>query len=92
VPNFARIAAPLTDLTKAENAPAGTPLPWGLKQQTSFETLKQGLRPAPVLAVPDSQGLLTLQTVASEVGVGAVVVVVVVVGRFRDLHQPLCLP
>jgi hypothetical protein len=61
LPDFARIAAPLTDLTKAENAPAGRPLPWGLKQQTSFKSLKQALCSAPSQAVPDSQGLFTLQ-------------------------------
>jgi transposase InsO family protein len=72
VPGFAKTAAPLTDLTKAEIAQSGRPLPWGLKQREAFEMLKQALCTAPVLAVARTSGPFILQTDASEVGVGAV--------------------
>jgi hypothetical protein len=72
VPGFAKTAAPLTDLTKAEIAQSGRPLPWGLKQQEAFEMLKQVLCTAPVLAVVETSGSFILQTDASEVGIVAV--------------------
>jgi hypothetical protein len=44
VPEFARIAAPLTDLTKKANT-----FSWGSSQETSFNNLKEALLQAPVL-------------------------------------------
>jgi Reverse transcriptase (RNA-dependent DNA polymerase) len=38
VPQFARLAAPLTDLTKKTN-----PFSWGSSQETSFNNLKNGI-------------------------------------------------
>jgi hypothetical protein len=72
VPGFVKTAAPLTDLTKAEIAHSGRPLPWGLKQQEAFKMLKQVLCTAPVLAVAETSGSSILQTDATELGIGAV--------------------
>ena len=69
VPNFAAIACPLTDLTKA-----GRPkeVEWGESQQNAFETLKSRLGEAPILHLPDPHKPFVLRTDASDVGVGAV--------------------
>ena len=50
VPNFAAIAAPLTDLTRK-----GTPnqLEWGVAQDSAFRTLRYFVGHPPVLQLPD---------------------------------------
>jgi hypothetical protein len=48
VPQFARIAAPPTDLTKKTN-----PFSWGSSQDKSFNNLKAALLKAPVLRCAD---------------------------------------
>ncbi|XP_021975456.1 uncharacterized mitochondrial protein AtMg00860-like [Helianthus annuus] len=48
IENFSRIATPLTTLTR-KNVKFG----WGPKQKESFEILKQKLRNAPVLTLPE---------------------------------------
>ncbi|RCN44983.1 hypothetical protein ANCCAN_09027 [Ancylostoma caninum] len=48
IPNFAKIANPLTGLTRKENKR----LVWRTEQQMAFEELKQKLISAPVLAAP----------------------------------------
>jgi len=69
VPNYATIAAPLTDLTRG-----GTPnmIPWGETQQQAFQTLKEVLCSEPVLRLPDVQRPFIVRTDASDVGLGKV--------------------
>ena len=68
-PNYATIAAPLTDLMKRcapNQVISGDP------QEIDFATLKQHLTSYPVLKLPDLTNRVVLQTETSDVGVGAV--------------------
>nr|XP_025035341.1 uncharacterized protein LOC112544063 [Pelodiscus sinensis] len=69
IPNFSSLAAPLTDLTRK-----GQPerVRWTPTCEGAFRELKDRLVSAPVLAQPDFNKPFTLQTDASEVGLGAV--------------------
>lgn len=69
IPNYATIAAPLTDLTKK-----GSPnkVQWGDPQQKAFESLKCHLTNRPILRLPDLTKDFILRTDASDLGVGAV--------------------
>lgn len=69
IPNYATIAAPLTDLTKK-----GCPnkVEWGDSQQKAFESLKCHLMNRPILRLPDMTKDFILRTDASDQGVGAV--------------------
>lgn len=67
VPEFSRIAFPLTSMLKK-----GKRWQWGPEQQQSFEELKEKLTEAPVLACPDFTRQFILQTDASDIGLGAV--------------------
>ena len=69
IPNFAAIAAPITDLTKK-----GQPnkVQWTDAQESAFSTLKQRLASAPILRLPDPNKPYVLRTDASNVGLGAV--------------------
>ena len=67
VDNFSETAAPLYALTK-KNAR----FDWNLTCQISFEKLKSSLVNAPVLGLPGDEGLLILDTDASEHGIGAI--------------------
>ena len=67
IPNFATVAAPLTDLTKK-----GSKFVWATPQQSAFSTLKRYLCSAPVLSYPHLDKEFVLQTDASDCGLGAV--------------------
>ncbi|MEL7520689.1 MAG: RNase H-like domain-containing protein, partial [Cyanobacteria bacterium J06553_1] len=67
VKDFAKIALPLSNLTKKDK-----PFAWDLKCQLAFETLKKCLTEAPILVKPDMSKPFTLITDASDVSVGAV--------------------
>ena len=67
IPNFATIAQPLTDLTKAHAR-----FTWGDAEQKAFEALRTALVGQPVLAFPRQDRPFTLTTDASNVGLGAV--------------------
>jgi len=69
VPNFAAIAAPLTDLTK-KGAP--DKLIWTDVQEQAFQTLKRHICVQPVLCLPDMSKPFILQTDASADGIGAI--------------------
>ncbi|KAJ8027088.1 hypothetical protein HOLleu_32126 [Holothuria leucospilota] len=69
IPNFAAIAAPLTDLTKSRGPKQ---VEWGEAQQNAFDTLKLRLSSSPILHLPDAQKTFIQRTDASDVGVGAV--------------------
>ena len=69
IPQFAEIAAPLTDLTckgKPQN------VEWMEKQESAFQKLKDHLTTMPVLQVADPSRPYILQTDASDRGLGAV--------------------
>lgn len=67
VHHYAIIARPLSDLLKK-----GALFVWTPAHDEAFSALKQALVSAPVLALPDFSKKFQLQTDASELGVGAV--------------------
>lgn len=69
VPNFAAIAVPLTDLTR-KGAP--NQIEWGPAQERAFQTLKSVICNPPVLRLANLAQPFILQTDASSVGVGAI--------------------
>ena len=69
IAHFSEIATPLTDLTK-KNAP--NQVRWTDACESAFQTLKTALCSEPVLKSPDFGRPFTLQTDASDRGIGAV--------------------
>ncbi len=69
VPDFASIATPLTDLLKKKQPER---VVWTQQCEEAFTLLKEKLVHPPVLKVPDVHKPFTLQTDASDVGLGAV--------------------
>ncbi|GJP47589.1 hypothetical protein CLOM_g6771 [Closterium sp. NIES-68] len=67
VPQYAKIAAPLTNLLKKN-----TPYKWERKHQEAVEQLKQALTSAPVLILPDPERDYVIEADASDQAVGAV--------------------
>ncbi|KAG7556907.1 Zinc finger CCHC-type superfamily, partial [Arabidopsis suecica] len=67
VRDFSTVAAPLTAVIK-KNAPFS----WGTAQDTAFNTLKDRLTHAPVLALPDFEEMFEVECDASGLGIGAV--------------------
>ena len=67
VQNFARIASPLTKLTKK-----GVPFRWNDACEASFHNLKERLVTAPVLSVPDSSEGYVIYSDASMKGLRCV--------------------
>lgn len=67
VKNFGIIAKPLTELLKK-----GVPFHWTELQANSFDTLKVALTTAPVLALHDFTKPFRIETDASGIGIGAV--------------------
>ena len=66
VPNFAGIAAPLTNLTRKD-----TPFVWTKTHQEAFEDLKMKLMSMPVLRNPDYSRPFEVHTDASQIAIGA---------------------
>lgn len=71
IPNFASIAAPLTDLTRG-TGPKKRSITWTQECQTAFDKIKMLLTSAPVLELPDMSKPFRIETDASDFGVGAV--------------------
>ena len=69
IPNYASIAAPLTDLTRKLQPNL---VQWTPSAQTAFQQLKSILCAEPVLQTPDFSKRFIVQTDASDRGVGAV--------------------
>ena len=71
IPNFATIAAPLTDLTRG-NGIKKRPVVWTDACQKSFDKLKELLASSPVLQVVDMDKPFRIEVDASDRGCGAV--------------------
>lgn len=69
IPNFASVAAPLTDLTR-KNQPKK--VDWGEVQDIAFQQLKKHLMNYPISGLPDWNSEFVLQTDASNYGARAV--------------------
>ncbi|GJP50730.1 hypothetical protein CLOM_g9899, partial [Closterium sp. NIES-68] len=67
VPQYAKLAAPLTNLLKKN-----TPYKWETKHQEAVEQLKQALTSARVLILPDPERDYVIEADASDQAVGAV--------------------
>ena len=67
IPNYATIAEPITRLTKKNQK-----FEWLEEQQHEFELLKAMIMLAPTLQRPDPNSPFVVQTDASDVGLGAV--------------------
>jgi len=69
VPNFAAIAAPLTDLSRK-----GCPnkVNWDANQEHAYQTLRKYLSSDPILKTPNFNHSFILQTDASDTGIGGV--------------------
>lgn len=67
IKNYGMISKPLTELLKKN-----VPFIWTITAQTAFQTLKNALTQAPVWALPNFQQPIVLETDASDVGIGAV--------------------
>ena len=69
IPNFAALAAPLSDLTRK-----GQPnkVEWGEAQEKAYLNIKALLTREPILRLPDPEKTYFLRTDASDEGIGAV--------------------
>jgi hypothetical protein len=76
IENFSFIAASLHALTSVKNT-----FQWGGKQQKSFNTLKEKISIAPVLALPNIQHPFKIETYASGYAMGAVLM---------QYRKPIC--
>lgn len=80
IPDFATIAAPLTQLTKKNARFVWTP-----DHAEAFRKLKEFLITTPILSPPDFTKTFTLQTDASAYGIGAVLT-----QEFEDGERVIC--
>ena len=69
VPNFAVVAAPLTDATKKGNP---NEIIWNDGRERAFQELKKRISEPPMFRLPDVTRVFILQTDASHMGIGAV--------------------
>lgn len=68
VANYAVIAALLTDLMKKDS------FEWGPTTSDAFDALKTAMTSAPVLSLPDFMKTFCIETDASDVGIGTVLI------------------
>ncbi|XP_076917513.1 uncharacterized protein LOC143577615 [Bidens hawaiensis] len=80
------LSRPLTALTRKS-----VKLEWGPKQEEAFETLKQKLTNAPILALPEGQDNFTIYCKASHTGMGCVLMqgkkVIAYASRQLKVHE-----
>jgi len=67
VKDFSTIAAPLNAIVKKDVV-----FKWGQKQENAFQTLKDKLTKAPILALPNFAKTFEIKCDASNIGIGAV--------------------
>ena len=67
VKDFSTVAAPLNEIVKKNMG-----FRWGENQENAFQTLKDKLTHAPILALPDFSKSFEIECDASHVGIGAV--------------------
>jgi hypothetical protein len=86
IPNFAKIAVPLTKLTQKNK-----PFTWEIEQETAFQTLKQKLCQAPILSLPEGTDDLIVYCDASNLGLGCVLMqrgkVIAYASRQLKIHE-----
>ena len=68
-PNFSAISAPLSDLTRKGQS---SKVRWGQEQENAFVCLINQLRQSPILCLPNFEKEFIMQTDASDLGIGAV--------------------
>nr|GEU68845.1 putative reverse transcriptase domain-containing protein [Tanacetum cinerariifolium] len=68
VEGFSKIAKPMTKLTQKS-----VKFEWGEKEETAFQTLKQKLCSAPILALPEGSENFVVYCDASHKGLGAII-------------------
>ncbi|GJW64544.1 putative reverse transcriptase domain-containing protein, partial [Tanacetum coccineum] len=86
IENFSKIAKPLTILTQKCKT-----FDWGEEQELAFQTLKDKLCNAPVLALPDGPKDFVVYCDASEIGLGCVLMqrgkVIAYASRQLKIHE-----
>lgn len=71
IPNFAAIAAPLSDLTRKGQT---NKVEWGEAQERAYQTIKSYVSSEPILRLPEPGKTYFLRTDASNSGIGAVLI------------------
>ncbi|MFS7996270.1 putative nucleotidyltransferase, Ribonuclease H [Helianthus anomalus] len=86
IEGFSKIAVPLTALTHKDK-----PFVWGTAQESAFQTLKQMLCNAPILALPDGNDDFIVYCDASNLGLGCVLMqrdkVIAYASRQLKIHE-----
>ncbi|KAJ9565898.1 hypothetical protein OSB04_001864 [Centaurea solstitialis] len=86
IANFSKIAQPLTTLTQKDKK-----FVWGEKQEEAFQTLKQKLCNAPILALPEGTDNFVVYYDASHQGLGCVLMqnekVIAYASRQLKVHE-----
>ena len=82
IPNFAAIAAPLSDLTQKGQL---NKVEWSEAQEKAYQTIKSYLTSEPILRLPDPAKTYFLRTDASNNGIGAVLM-----QRHEEKLFPVC--
>ena len=67
IEGFSHIAHPLFDLTKAESV-----FKWSIEEKLAFDTLKDKITSAPILALPDNTTPYCVEADSSDFATGAV--------------------
>ncbi|GJZ91675.1 putative reverse transcriptase domain-containing protein [Tanacetum coccineum] len=86
IEGFSKIAKPMTKLTRKS-----VKFNWGEKEETAFQTLKQKLCSAPILALPEGSENFVVYCDASHKGLGAVLMqkekVIAYASRQLKIHE-----
>lgn len=70
ISNFSTLVAPLSDLTKGKKKKQ--PISWSSEAEASFLKIKEALVSAPILSQPDFSKPFTIQSDASDTGLGGI--------------------